>query len=80
MNVKQVNFALASLSQLAHLVPVSIEYQQTGIIRGLPGLQSLNALSQFILDHLQTIKPKGEPSSMQGRTEVQFHMCGYKYL
>lgn len=37
-----------------YLVPVSIEDQQTGIISGLAGLQSLNSLSQFILYHLQT--------------------------
>jgi len=36
---------VASFSELVYLVPVSVEDQQTGIISGLAGLQSLNSLS-----------------------------------
>ena len=50
LNVEQG--LLASSSELVYLVPVSVEDEQTGIIGSLPGLQSLNSLSQFILNHL----------------------------
>lgn len=46
------------MSESFYLVPVSIEDQQTGIISGLAGLQSLNSLSQFILNHLQISKQR----------------------
>lgn len=58
VTVEQVVFAFASVSEVVYLVPVSIEDQQTGIIGGLASLQSLNPLSQLILNHLQTHKPR----------------------
>lgn len=68
VNVEQGIFDFGSLSKLVHLVPVSIKDQQTGIISGLAGLQSLNSLSQFILNHLQTHKERDSPLCKQEST------------
>lgn len=50
---EQIFLILLPCLNLIHLVPVSVEDEQTGIIGRLTGLQSLNSLSQFILNHLQ---------------------------
>lgn len=44
-NAEHAILAFASLSAFVYLVPVSVEDQQTSIISGLAGLQSLNSLS-----------------------------------
>lgn len=80
LNVEQVIFVFASLSELMYLVPVSIEDEQTGIISSLAGLQSLNSLSQFILNHLQTNKQRDETFSKQENARVQLPVCAQNEL
>lgn len=80
LNAEQVIFVFASLSELLYLVPVSIEDEQTGIISSLAGLQSLNSLSQFILNHLQTNKQRDKIFSKQESTVVQLPVCVHKEL
>lgn len=80
LNAEQVIFVFASLSELLYLVPVSIEDEQTGIISSLAGLQSLNSLSQFILNHLQTNKQRDTIFSKQESTVVQLPVCVHNEL
>lgn len=75
LNAEQVIFVFASLSELLYLVPVSIEDEQTGIISSLAGLQSLNSLSQFILNHLQTNKQRDKIFSKREYSSAATCMC-----
>lgn len=75
LNAEQVIFVFASLSELLYLVPVSIEDEQTGIISSLAGLQSLNSLSQFILNHLQTNKQRDTIFSKREYSSAATCMC-----